>query len=159
MFQYTITNQPQHIKYKQYKPSIEWMQAHYKYSLHMCPSARGSVLHFVKISSPMFKTHILGGHEKQMVGAEKSILKSQDIKNIHITQIRLTDNHNHSQEYVSEKGMASYKVPPIERLHEQLGAVNWEQIASLWGEQIVTSASWGLHGDHLRLLIIFKCSS
>lgn len=90
----------------------------------MCPSARGSVLHFVKISSPTFKTHILGGHEKQMVGAEKSILKSQDIKNIHITQIRLTDNHNHSQEYVSEKGMASYKVPPIERLHEQLGAVN-----------------------------------
>lgn len=85
MFQYTITNQPQHIKYKQYKPSIEGMQAHYKYSLHMCPSARCSVLHFVKISSPTFKTHILGGHEKQVVGAEKSILKSQDLKNIHIT--------------------------------------------------------------------------
>lgn len=50
----------------------------------MCPSARGSVPHFVKISSP-FKTHILGGHEKQTAGAENSILKSQDIKNIHIT--------------------------------------------------------------------------
>lgn len=30
-FQYTITNQPQHIKYKQYKPSPEGMQARYKY--------------------------------------------------------------------------------------------------------------------------------
>lgn len=84
-FQYTITNQPQHIKYKQYKPSIEGMQAHYKYSLHMCPSARGSVPHFVKIPSPPFKTHILGGHEKQTVGTENSTLKLQDIKNIHVT--------------------------------------------------------------------------
>lgn len=84
-FQYAITNQPQHIKYKQYKPSIEGMQACYKCSLHMCPSARGSVPHFVEISSPPFKTLTLGGHEEQMVGAENSILKSQDIKNIHIT--------------------------------------------------------------------------
>lgn len=51
----------------------------------MCPSARGSVPHFVEISSPPFKTLTLGGHEEQMVGAENSILKSQDIKNIHIT--------------------------------------------------------------------------
>lgn len=58
-FQYTITNQPQHIKYKQYKPHIEGMQAHYKYSLHMCPSARSSVPHFVKIASPLFKTYYL----------------------------------------------------------------------------------------------------
>lgn len=54
----------------------------------MGPSARGSVPHFVKISSLPFKTRILGGHENQTVGAENSILKSQDIKNIHITYIR-----------------------------------------------------------------------
>lgn len=84
-FQYTFTNQPQHIKYKQYKPSVEGMQACYKCSLHLSPSARGSVPNFVEIASPPFKTPILGGHEEQMLGAEISILKSQDIENIHIT--------------------------------------------------------------------------
>jgi len=77
-FQYTTTNQPQYIKYKQYKASAEGMQAHYKYSLHMCPSARASVPRFAKISFPPFKTPMLGGHINQTVGTENSILKSQD---------------------------------------------------------------------------------
>lgn len=84
-FQYIITNQPQHIKYKQYKPIVEGMQAQYKYSLHTCPSERVQCHILLKYPLLYLKLTSWSVHEKQTVGVENSILKSRDIKNIHIT--------------------------------------------------------------------------